>query len=242
MPTAILRFFTTAGFVVGADGKIQSGEKTESDKATKIFQLPGLHAAYALYGEIGIGDDDPDTPVTLDLAASLKEIVSARTEMPSGLYSYGREIERKLRTLLLDAQARGAIFHGFGAVPPYGTGLAQIVLYGFITETPEEVLILFAHRDQVLTRPNVFSMNLRTGPNPEIWGSHEVARRLFPQRESEQISPLDAAKAIERYIRMCDSPEGHAIDSFCSNIGGHVHVALITPNSFEWLKAPVTAL
>src|ERR1039458_6572970 len=91
MPTAILRYFTTAGFVVGADGRVHSGEKVLTDKAQKVFQIPGMPAAYALYGDIGIGDDDPETPVMLDLGAALKEIVAAPTDVPADLYSYGRE-------------------------------------------------------------------------------------------------------------------------------------------------------
>jgi hypothetical protein len=238
MPTAILRYFTTAGFVIGADGRIHSGGKVLSDNAQKVFRIPGMTAAYALYGDIGIGDDNPESPVMLDLGDSLREIVAVSTEAPADLYTYGRELEAKLRARLLKAQTDGAVFHGFGAVPRYGTGLARILLYGFVREIASEVEILFSHSDQVLTGPNVFMVNLERS-NPEVWGSPEITQRLFRQPESAKVSLLDAAIAVQNYVRFCDSPEGREVDPFCSTIGGHVHIAAITPTCFHWLKPPI---
>jgi hypothetical protein len=241
MPTAILRYFTSSGFVIGADGKTSNGitGKELSADTQKIFQLPDLPAAYALHGDnIGIGDDDPDTPLILDLAVEMKRIVASRTKpMASDLLTYGNELAAEIQELLSEAKAKGAVFHGFQQYVN-GITIARILLFGYFEDIPSEVNILFFHRDQVLARYKVFDVDLRRS-NPEVFGSKEIERRLFRQPQSEDISLLKAAQDVERYIQICDSEEGRAADSACLSIGGHIHIAMITPNCFHWLKPPL---
>jgi hypothetical protein len=58
--------------------------------------------------------------------------------------------------------------------------------------------------------------------------------------QSQDISLWDAAKVGENFILACDSDDGLKIDSECRRIGGHIHIAAITPTCFCWLKPPAT--
>jgi hypothetical protein len=241
MPTAILRYFTSSGFIIAADGKTcnsLTGDVLSTD-TQKIFQIPGLPAAYVLYGDIGIGDDDPHTPLILDLAVEMKRILGSRTDAkpPSDLQSYGDDLAAEMQELLSASKAKGAVFHGKQEYAD-GITIARILLFGYVDGIPSEVNILFFHREQRLVRQKVYPVDLRRS-NPEVMGSLVIEQRLFRQPQSEDVSLLRAAQEVEHYIQVCDSEEGRAADSVCLSIGGHIHVAMITPSCFHWLKPPL---
>jgi hypothetical protein len=194
MPTAILRYSTTGGFVVGADGKTCDliEHTTLSANTQKVFQIPDLPAAYALYGEIGIGDGEPETPLILDLSSSVKRIVGSRTAAPTDLLMYANNLAHEIHGFLVDAKERGAIFHGFGDAYPNGTGIARILLFGYFEGVPSEAHILFSHRDQVPMQ-KVSRVDLRRS-NPEVLGSAVIEQRLLRQLRSEDINVLEAAE------------------------------------------------
>lgn len=54
-------------------------------------------------------------------------------------------------------------------------------------------------------------------------------------------SLADAVEAARSYISSCSDPESLAIEpEVCAKIGGHVHVATITPDAgFQWAIPPL---
>jgi hypothetical protein len=55
-----------------------------------------------------------------------------------------------------------------------------------------------------------------------------------------RVTLSDAVEAGRNYIEACSSPVALEIDKeICQGIGGHIHVATITPTAgFEWLIPP----
>ena len=202
----------------------------------KVFQLPGLPAAYALYGNVEICDSDPDAPTILDLSAEMSRLVRSRQFIPPDLLAYSTDVASELQSLLIDAKARGAVFYGSDAYPD-GTAIARILFFGYFNGVPCETNIMFRHRNETLCHQIVSVVDLQKA-NPEILGSLAIERRLFSQQQSEKTSLFEAAQNIERYIQACDCDEGRASDATCFFIGGHIHIAAITSTCFHWLKPP----
>lgn len=248
MPTAILRYLTNNGFVITADGRTSLGE----GDAQKIFEINGAPAAYALYGTIGIGDWREDAPVPLDLGLETQRFVNSGLS-PRDLVTYGQKLADELFAALSKIKEHGAVprYDGFSEFPNHpGTTIAHIFLFGYSDATPTEVDIRLWHRDQVIQKPGLRTDGLCCS-NPMPLGAPKIFQHLFEFKDPrfskfrggsipsppEEISLLGAASVGESYIRACDSEEGRSIDPWCSNIGGHIHIAAITPaEGFSWLK------
>ncbi len=253
MPTVVFRYLTRDGFIIVADGKVYDPRKdaTESTTAQKIFEIPDRPAAYALYGNIRF-DDDTDETKSVNLAAEIEKFVFSGAAKPDDLLIYGQQVAEPLYLRLLKAQADGHVidFQGFNEFPANGTTIARIFLFGYCDGAPCEVDIRLWYRDQTLERPQVNAFDIRQR-NPRPWGSPVVWNalvgndpklsrflRMPPPKQSQEISLWDAAKVGEAYILACDSDHGREIDSGCKAIGGHIHIAAITPKCFHWLRPP----
>jgi len=130
----------------------------------------------------------------------------------------------------------------------------SVLIFGYCNGAPSEIHVRFWHQDQVLGKPQVGPFDLRSrNPrvvgSPDIWNalrSHDPALSRFPLPEmpspeqSQEISLWDAAKIGETLIIACESEEASKIDPECKKIGGHIHIAAITPTCFHWLRPPIT--
>lgn len=252
MPTAIFRYLTSSpGFVIAADGRITGGD----DKAQKIFEIKGTPVAYALFGNIGIGDWREDTPVALDLGLEAKNFIeSGSNKILSDFVGYAQDLADELYSLLLKLKDQGVIprYDGLSEYNDGNSTIAHILLFGYSNGLPAEVDILFSHRDQALRKPRLYAYGFRHS-NPHAWGAEGLFKRMFEFNDPalakfrrlgipsppEEISLEGAATIGEDYIRACDSDEGRELDPWCSHIGGHIHIAAIEPSGFYWLKPPI---
>lgn len=242
MATAILRFWTNSGLVLGADGLKYDlvAKRAVGTDSQKVFEIPGLPAAYAMYGEIGIGDNNPDTPILLDLSQEIKKFLDLGDySLSFDFFAYANRIAANLYQSIAATKDRGAIWGGNQESITPERVIARIILCGFFDGTPMEINIRFEHLNQRLLPPRVFPVDLQRS-NPEVFGSFPVMQRFFRQPESPDLSLLEAAKKIERYVQFCDSERGWKLDPImCRTIGGHIHIAAITPRGFQWLKPPI---
>ncbi len=253
MPTAIFRYLTSSGLIIAADGKATDliDPRNQWTNIQKIFEIKGAPAAYALNGNVVLGGE-PE----LHLGEKFRELVNARTPRPiPDLVAYAEELAKPLYTWLSDAKANDLIPYFHGYLERFGsrTTIAHILLFGYCNGTPQEADIWVWHRDQVpgcSAEPFDFGrQNPRPWGSPEVWNallsgnskfSKFVTTKIPPKEEIEQISLLDAAKIGESYIAACDSAEGRELDPImCPTIGGHTHIAAITPTCFHWLKPPI---
>jgi hypothetical protein len=252
VPTAIFRYLTSSGLILAADGKATDliDTKNQWTNIQKIFEIKGTPAAYALNGNVGLGGE-PE----LHLGEKFRELVNARTPHPiPDLVAYAKELAKLLYSWLADAKAKELIpyFYGYHEGGSRTT-IAHILLFGYCKGTPKEADIWVWHRDQVpgcSAEPFDFArQNPRPWGSPPVWNallsgdpkfSKFVTTKIPPKDEIERTSLLDAAKIGESYIAACDSDEGLELDPvMCRTIGGHVHIAAISPTCFLWLRPPI---
>lgn len=247
MPTAILRYLTNSGFVITSDGRTTDGK----NNVRKIFEINGAPAAYALYGTIRIGDWREEAPHVLDLGLEIRKFVDSGIS-PHDLANYGQQLADELYASLSKFKEGGAIprYDGLSEFPNPGTTIALILLFGYSEGRPNEVDITLWHHDEKIQKPRLCTDGLRRA-NPLPWGSPLIFRLLFDVKDPrfskfrsisipsppEEISLWGAASVGESYIQACDSEEGRSADPWCSNIGGKIRIAAITPvEGFSWME------
>ena len=79
--------------------------------------------------------------------------------------------------------------------------------------------------------PSVSVRRLLTSDDLSVFSGHPS---VLPDERLKRVpdSVEDARNLIHEYIQRCaDSPE-------CKDIGGRIHVALVSAESFNWIDAP----
>jgi hypothetical protein len=72
-------------------------------------------------------------------------------------------------------------------------------------------------------------------PQDQTFASYKVS---LPAPEN--ITLLDGLKDAKSHIQVCYDPKAREIDKkTCAHIGGHIHIATITPDGFQWVIPPV---
>jgi hypothetical protein len=256
MPTVIFRYLTRDGFAIVADGKSHKLGTDEPDETNvqKIFQIQEQSAAYALFGTVRF-DDDTGKLYSLNLPKEIDALVQAGAATLCDLPRLEEQFARPIYDLLLKGKADGLITDYTGTLDfPGQRGLTifSVLLFGYCNGSPSEVHVRFWHQDQDLGRPeagpfDLRSRNPRAIGSPLIWNalrepdpalSRFPLPKMPPPERSQEISLWDAAKIGETLILACESKEALEIDPECWKIGGHIHIAAITPRCFHWLKAP----
>jgi hypothetical protein len=79
-----------------------------------------------------------------------------------------------------------------------------------------------------------FGLMLHTPPDERF----SAFRKSFPTDDWGSITLPQSAEIAMDYIRACDSDLGRKLDPICKTIGGHIHVAQITPKGFQWIIPP----
>ena len=220
--TAIVVVHTPDGYVIGADGR-QIDSKTgiiESDKAQKIFSFESetVRLAYAWTGSTELYAEDQTC-----------------------IYDLGRATERILPSVELFGRSSWAEFisrfcDGLKTQLPAcienpPKELAKIILVGFFrgVSCQAEVRVLY---------PNSFFQ-----PQVRIQSPSGHAMRVFAGAEStysryQLLRPQNNAEAV-RFVReyILDCIESREED--CQAIGGHLHIATVTPSGFLWTIPPL---
>ncbi len=251
--TAIVSVLTYDGFVLGADGRGRD-EKLEMVKNNfqKIFPAIGTPFGYAVYGNVGIGNEGTKD-IIVDTRQELDHSFSA---LGGGEFAdvveYCEAVAKPVNAAILWAKEKGGLLRYPGDVEPNQPGLCifRVWVFGYFNGSPCEVSIRFFHRDQKLCDPSIFQQQLRFGTPPKILGSGLVAQRLYQSNDTEferfrkpfqskgaGLSIPEAVQLIQSYIAACDSDEGRKLDPrFCEGIGGDVHIASITSTGFQWIE------
>ncbi len=262
MPTAIVRAYTSEGFLIAADGRARDEHgKKLSDSRQKIFPITDSNRALScvIYGVPRITHPTDETRVIVDLVSEASSAIkSLSNSKASNLRSYTLKFSRLLHKVLLDAGKNNKGIRLYPTMNHYaeepGTHVISYVFFdGYYKNNPGRVNAVFFHRDQRLHAPNLDRQPLQEGYR--IDGSALVADALlrpdFDERLSAYRTPAmekpkdftlaEAAEVATNYIRACDSDVGREIDPVvCPGIGGHTHIATITPtDGFKWLIPPL---
>lgn len=251
MPTAIVRTYTVEGFIIVADGLRfdMESRKEEGDKEQKIFQFDCSTGplAYSIAGNIAFGPDGGDG---FDLLAEMKQALRPEVpSMPASLLDYVDILAERINSRLAEfaghypVNAPGDINQGYE--------IAHVFLDGYYENTPSRASIKFRCKDkQTLLAPRVDPDKNNLG-SPLIHGPREITYLLFRtadprftrfRRQAMRPEEATLQSAIQEalgYIEACCSPEGREADPECMAVGGHIHIASITPDGFQWVRAPL---
>jgi hypothetical protein len=260
---------TTAGFVVGADGRKQLDDATgattdanrlarESDSAQKIWVIsdakPGREKAlaYAIAGTVFL---EPG----FDLLNTLKEqIESLANQGFEDCFSYLERLGEEVKAAMNQARQNGKA-EAFVEDVKFKQGpawkIADVFFLGYFMSHPCLMVMHLIHSNQI---PD---FQLTIFQHPEncriLYGSRIVRDAMYdkqghpvknsPFLEYTEERPNDglnkAQNMVERYIKACSSPEAREMDDSCNGIGGHIHVARITQTvGFRWVlgREPIT--
>jgi hypothetical protein len=260
MPTAILRFLTTKGFVIAADGLSRDRETGEThSKETKLYRIndPSRSLVWALSGTARI-KDPTDTHVALDLVAECSRAVTVFSkQMPSDLLVYARTIAGRLQSALENSKNAGKISRFPLLVDPSQPDqclIATLFFWGYYEGVASRAVVKITHRNQSLSPlqsegtmvdpwpeisgSGIFNLLLRETPDPRLakfWIPAMAKLKIPFSRET--LSVAEARDIAVNYIHACESKEGRAIDpDLAPGIGGRIHIATITPeDGAQWM-------
>lgn len=243
MSTAIVSPYTREGFVIGADGmrRDQRTGKVLDLKAQKIFLVEDekVRLAYAWAGVTHLLDPQ-DQPVFVFANETASAASNARAHGHFGDYvtALCKEIVRNL----VRVQRSGRLSHGLPTARRTELGeeqIAQLLLVGYFRGRPCRARVQVNHVAQTLIEPAIVEIHDGSVPSDFCMfsGSVEIYDQMVADGTmTEPKSLQDAAKLTRDYLQRCINNQNRLED--CRDIGGHIHIAAITPGDFRWIVAP----
>jgi hypothetical protein len=239
MTAVVSMFLRDKGFVIGADG-LRTDAKTGAiitDKARKIFSIEGdrVRLAYAWVGSSSILYGDGVEFSFIDESANIGSELA--TEKPVSIDEYVRKfalkMHKKLRAICLPD---GRLCDHPETMPR--EEIAQVLIIGYYNGKPYQTGVRFSHKNLVLQSP--YMDELIQSPEEQLSGSgsETVLEQFKPIPASETLD--EAVRWIRKYIQACIDSRNKYDD--CAEIGGHIHIAIITPEKFEWAIPPLKQL
>jgi len=257
--TAIAADYTTSGFAIAADGKRHSrpeiaGESSAQSKPSlheqKVFKIqnPGRVIAYALSGTIS--SDDKKFNLIAKTKRCADMLAVARCGDP---WEYIHRFSGSISEGFIKARRRGS-FRSF-LTDDYladsdGTFLvATIIFLGYYEHSAFWGTATVRHRNQTIVDPTIWVETPVVGGNV-IWsGSRVIYKMIFELKDvrfanyigspREHNSLTETVARVKGWIEGQCSSEAAALDAFCrEQVGGHIHIATVTPNGFRWEIRP----
>ncbi len=234
--TALASVFTLGGFVVGADGRRMefTGRKIVTDSACKIYCAKAKKTMLA-YGWVGATSFFSGGTLRFDMLDESRRIQSdLSTSDFKHLSVYTAAFKDMMFSAMLE---RIGSKDASIALLPDGR-IASVFFAGYVNGTPAMGEAEFRHTNgtllppvlvEVLESPKVFKI---------VSGSIAVHDAMVDA--GVMVPPVtlaDGAELIRRYVQTCVDNNGSCHE--CSDIGGHVHVATVTPQGFEWKISPL---
>jgi hypothetical protein len=87
------------------------------------------------------------------------------------------------------------------------------------------------------------SRSYGSGIIPTLIEENDSRFSLYPERIliNLRTATLEAGAEFAKAIIEAQSGEAAAmIDPFCKSVGGHVHIAAVTPDGLKWIVPPAT--
>jgi hypothetical protein len=252
MSTAVIRLFHLSGFIIGADGRETEGSNHTfvSDSTQKVFPLIDGNniLAYSFCGSTRHTSDSGNETIW-NLADDVKTAAAALSGPRSRtLHEYAENLATEINLVFRKAKTNGKIHAYPTEAGTYKSDavIAELFLDGFYSGVASRAAVKFLHRNQELMPPDVHLCPLQMGW--EVNGPCKIATPFFnaqdvtfikyrkPEWLLSPASLTDITAIINGFIRACSGPEGQALDPVAQLlIGGHPHIATVTPNSFDWI-------
>jgi hypothetical protein len=234
--TATAITYIDAGFAIAADGRRRWGHDptrdgstrdSESDEVQKIFEIAGsrMTLAYTVRGHVANRDRTFD--VTVELS---RHIASLRGKRFWNCCGFIRALSDRLEQTIEQAKTLGRL-EDYPAT--------EICFVGYFKGNPCWVDVQFRpYRNYLGSLYEMRSQDLYPGyfyvsGSPVVTelirdGDTRVADFWKPPDDSAPLK--GAAELVKGYVEACCSEWALALDpENCKEIGGHVHVATVTP-------------
>jgi hypothetical protein len=220
--TAIAVVATPEGFVIGADGLRQTTLRSvTTDKAQKVFGFKNQQVtlAYAWCGQIVFWNEDNRTQIFFDFGAVTNSVLALASLLASDLSGFAES----LRTTILDVLTQSnRVYPGWISAANPGK-MARMLAVGYFGDEP---FLLEIEVQQVNSLP--FVSVRRHAMSNDL----RVLSGYAPPDEKLKRVPADLADArnlVHEYIQKASNN---------SEIGGRIHVALVSRDSVRWIDEP----
>jgi hypothetical protein len=259
--SAIVRTYTDQGFVIAADGR-QMNTYTRaviSDEVQKVFPVKSSIGVFAMsfWGHDGL--ESPEAGATLSLTQlSMRCVKSLESRKTSNAIGYAHRLTRCM-SKSIRSFCSGHPLNPVERLKPnqpneIGDTICSLGLDGYENDgRPVSIDMRFYHAAGDLREPEVMLVN------PIYVGFHRISapcaaivnilwmsdgdQRLSAYRGqlkyAENLTLEDAIDRSKSFISAHGDPEALAIDEDCCFVGGHIHIATITPtDGFKWKIPP----
>jgi|SRR5438552_4993733 len=227
--TAIASAFTSEGFVIGADGRqLGKDKKIISEFSQKIFNFTYRHVdvVYGWCGETGVLNESNE--VIYDLYAITRVALRLAVQLAGRQFS---SFIQQSCTGIYEGIIRSAVVRQITNSDSLPESKARMLLNGYFDGQPFMAEFHVRDTDRIRVQAERVLMPI---PSP--------TRNLFngctrQNNKYETVLPTttpDALELISAYIQECIDNS----DADCSGIGGHRHIAHLTPDGFYWIDAP----
>jgi len=258
--TAIAIVQVSAGFILAADGRLAPVDDAAppdeemlaliDDHQQKIFEISDSQKNMA-YAVIGCAIDPSGFNLPKIIEAQVGRI---RHRLFGDCRQYLLTLGDKIKSEINRAKQEGKI-QAFPLLDRLEQSnawkFARMEIAGYFDGRPVLCRVAFFHysgdsieftlipnqRGAVLSGSEIVSREMYHWNGDPIAGSRFFEYATLLDRESS----LDNAEQYAAgYVRACCSPLALELDPRCKAMGGHVHVAEITPSGFKWRIPPAT--
>lgn len=227
--TAIVSSYLPEGFVIGADGLRQDLRDVVTGHAQKIFPIEqtGMTCAYAWAGHSRICyTDRPHFDFSEQSQLVIADLVK------TGVWSLEEYAERFARAFNDRLLRHNGVFQIPGR-GPRGNGIARILFVGYASGGAARVEFSFSC-EKGITRAQMSDAKLAFGDFEfKVFSGSPIV--LDGTNLEGCVSLNGCGEAIQQYIQRCSD---NKVDPYCRDIGGHIHIATVTPEKFEWIIPP----
>jgi hypothetical protein len=225
--TAIAAVFLPEGFVIGADGLRQTTSKSKvTEEGQKVFRFTNdkITLAYAWCGHTVVWNEDDHSQVFFDFSKET-DLALKDSLVADNLKDFSYKFCSLLQTRL---NYSNWVNNGWVADFP-GEKMARMLIGGYFSGQPFVAEIEVTQKSLM---PSVSAIPLIPETKLRAFsGCRHVTVESDLTREPQNTS--DARNLVHKYIQRCiDNPQ-------CDGIGGRIHIALVTSDSFAWLDPPV---
>jgi hypothetical protein len=237
MGTAIVSAYTPKGFVIGADGLRREGRTgaVVSESVTKIFSAKA-HSSVSAYAWAGVTSlFGPGGESCFDLLGESAVVERIMASFPTGSFiEYVSCFMEMVYERLLVTNGGDKLTGGLDQLPE-GEQIARTVFVSYFMGVPWRATFEIFRRNDVLGGVRLMELRPAPGDFQVFSGSNMIFNRFRPRLRRPDT--LEEAIALVRdYIQSCIDNRGH--DKECEDIGGHIHIAALTPDGFRWVIAP----
>ncbi len=255
--TAIAVLYASEGFVMAADGRSTSDDDAErfliTDKSQKIFSIndKSRTLAFSLAGLAASADGEFD---------AYKEAMKHASELADrefeNLRDYAEEFYSRLNNSYNQAKDQGLIFPTMNRLEELNAwGISTAVLAGYFRGQPSWTPAHFFHYDQSQSEFEPISIGVQPGDRLFL-GSDKIREFIYPSNNAHPPDPRfvryirpPASNSLEQSAEIakafieahCDPAALLEHREFCKRVGGHIHIAEITPEGFRWRIPPETS-